>query len=117
MSTSVLLWAEPRNLLLLDGAGEQGAVGAADLQGRYGTLTLQVTGTFVATVTFEASQDGSNWIEIRGQDLNSGTWATSASAPGIFMFPVSGLAKIRVRVSAYTSGTVSVIGTATILPL
>ena len=59
---------------------------------------IQVSGTFVATVLVEATLDGVNWSTI-------GT----ITAPGITQY--SGLFQsIRVSVSAYTSGVITVTG-------
>ena len=72
------------------------------------TAVLQVAGTFVGTVTFEGSVDGSNWIAVQGTNLNSGAAASTATAAGLFRFAVAGLAALRARVSAYTSGAITV---------
>ena len=71
---------------------------------------LQITGTFSATVTIEGSVDGTNYVAIRSLNLNTGAVASAPTAAGVFQVPVSGLAKLRARVSAYTSGTVTVTG-------
>lgn len=73
-----------------------------------GTAVLQLSGTFTATVTFEATVDDSNWIAIQGTNLNAGTAASTATAAGLFRFNLAGLSKLRARVSAYTSGNVTV---------
>lgn len=69
---------------------------------------LQVSGTFSATVTFEATVDGTNWIAVQGTNLNSSAAASTATAAGLFRFDVRGLVQLRARVSAYTSGNVTV---------
>lgn len=74
-------------------------------------LSLQVAGTFVGTVTFEASNDGSNWevIQVSPADGSAGT--TTATAAGLFLLDAR-VKLIRARVSAYTSGAISVIASA-----
>lgn len=69
---------------------------------------VQITGTFVGTLSFEATLDGTNWAGLTGvsvgaasQDSLSGT----ATAAGMWKGNVAGYAKFRVRMSAYTSGT------------
>lgn len=76
---------------------------------------LQLSGTFSATVTFEATVDGSNWIAVALANANSTTRAraTTATAAGIFLLEeAGGLTLLRARVSAYTSGDVTVVGIA-----
>jgi hypothetical protein len=69
---------------------------------------LQVTGTFTATVTFEATIDGSNWVALNATPSNSATPASTATAAGIWVANVAGFVSIRARVSAYTSGSITV---------
>ncbi len=76
------------------------------------TLTMQVTGITTATITFEATVDGSNWIAVACTNLNDGTAATTATANGLFRLTCLGLVSVRARISAYTSGTITVIGVA-----
>lgn len=77
------------------------------------TLTAQVTGTFVGTVTFEGTIDGTTWVAIGFTSLaDMTTIATTAAAAGIFRATVLGLKQVRARVSAYTSGTITVTATA-----
>jgi len=80
------------------------------------TASLQVSGTFSATVTFEGTVDGANWIAIQMTNLNAGTASTTATAAGLFAGNVAGLLKIRARISAYTSGNVTVDGIVTTAP-
>ncbi len=112
MPKSVIVWQEPKELTLLSGANTLGAEGIVELEGRYKFLTVQVSGTFTATVSFEGTVDGTNWAAVQGKNLASGSAASSATAAGIFVFEVPGLAKFRARVSAYTSGSVSAVAVA-----
>lgn len=54
---------------------------AADVGG-YGTLLVELSGTFVATVTFEGSQDGTNYYAILGSNMTTGAKATTATGTG-----------------------------------
>ena len=75
-------------------------------------LAIQLSGTFVATVTFEGSIDGGEtWAVVGMQPLAGGAVATTATAPGIFVLPVAqtSLSHFRARVSAFTSGTVTAV--------
>ncbi len=73
-------------------------------------IVVQLSGTFTATVTWEGSVDGSNWIAVALADLNSTTRAraTTATAAGLYLLDdVAGLQQFRARISAYTSGNVT----------
>ena len=74
------------------------------------TLTMQVSGTFVGTVTFEATVDDTNWIAVQVKNRNSGKLSTTATGVGLYSLSVSGLQKVRARVSAWTSGNITVHG-------
>lgn len=50
----------------------------------FGVATLQITGTFVATVTFYGSVDGTNFVNISAYDRNSKTEVLSTTNTGIF---------------------------------
>jgi hypothetical protein len=69
---------------------------------------IQLSGTFSATVQFEAgtTRDGT-FTAISGTPIGSTTAVTSATAPGAWRFNVSSVYYIRARVSSYGSGTVA----------
>lgn len=73
--------------------------------GLLNSVTLQVSGTFTATLLFEATSDGTNWQTITGIKLSDGSSATGATATGQFAFQNTGLTGLRVRCTAFTSGT------------
>ena len=85
--------------------------GAAN--GACSTLAMQVTGITSATITFEATIDGTNWVAVLATNITSGTAATTATANGVYRLDCSGLASVRARISAWTSGTITVTGVAT----
>lgn len=76
------------------------------------TLAMQVTGITTATITFEATIDGTNWVAVLATNVTSGSAATTAAANGIYRLDCSGLAAVRARISAWTSGAISVVGVA-----
>ncbi len=76
----------------------------------YNTLAMQVTGITTATITFEATIDGTNWVSILATNVTSGGAAATATADGIYRADISSLHQVRTRVSAYTSGTITVKG-------
>ena len=78
-----------------------------------GTLVFQLSGTFVGTVTFEATVDNVNWVAVQVKNRNTGKLSTTATAPGLYSLSIAGLNVARARVSAYTSGNVTVHGYAT----
>jgi hypothetical protein len=68
---------------------------------------FQLTGTWSGTVQFEGSStNGGTFVSINAYPLNSTTAATSATANGAWRVAVAGLAQIRIRCSAYSSGTI-----------
>lgn len=69
---------------------------------------FQVTGTFVATITWEATIDTINWVAIPVTDVALGTQSTTTTAVGLFRRNCAGIKQIRARISAYTSGNVTV---------
>lgn len=79
-------------------------------EGSYATLALQVQGITTATITWEATIDGTNWVAVQATPLTTGTAATTATADGLFRVNVTGLVSFRARISAYTSGTITVTG-------
>lgn len=71
---------------------------------------VHVTGTFVGTVVFEARITEDTWFSIEGIDYSDDTsGVTSATAPGAWRFVVAGTSGFRARVSAYTSGAITVV--------
>jgi len=74
------------------------------LAGDEGTVSLQITGTFSLTTIFEGTVDNTTWRTIHANNIVADTLVTGATASGIFLFP-AGLTGVRVRCSAYTSGT------------
>lgn len=79
-----------------------------------GGATIKLSGTFSATVQFEATADpltvgaaSAVWVALSATPSNSSTTATSATAAGVWQVNVAGYQRIRVRVSTYASGTVA----------
>ena len=73
--------------------------------------TMDVSGTWVGTLTFEATVDDSNWRTVTVVKLGDGSSVTTTTANGAFALPNSGVARFRVRATAWTSGTASVSAT------
>ena len=81
------------------------AATTATLQG-VDTAGIQITGTWVGTVTFEGTIDGTNWFAINGTTFAStGALVSTATANGQWQVDIGGVQLFRVRMSAFTSGT------------
>jgi hypothetical protein len=72
--------------------------------------------TDTATVTFEATADGSNWVSVACTSIasTSGASSTTATASGVYQCPVAGMGEFRARISSFTGGTVTVKGITTL---
>lgn len=80
------------------------------------TLIMQIGGSWSGTLTFQYSQDGSNWNQAWAYTIPSSfatapqyTGVVSTNASGNFLIPVAGYAQVRVLMSAFTSGTATVL--------
>ncbi len=79
----------------------------------YSTVALTLSGTFVGTVVFEGTVDGTNYVSIPGSVPATGATVTSTTAGGTWAFDIAGLTAFRARCSVYTSGTMAIVGVAT----
>lgn len=75
---------------------------------QYDVATLALTGTWVASLLAEGSNDGTNWFTIPVQQINNlnALPQTVITGNGLYKIPVQ-FNNLRVRISSYTSGTVS----------
>lgn len=92
-------------IVLLAAAAANGSSVETDVLGYRGG-TLEVGGTFTATVTFEGRVDSAFYaVPLQKSD---GTFASSTTAAGLFHFPsgLPALAAFRVTVSGYSAGAV-----------
>ena len=86
----------------LDALNEAVTVHVADAD----VLTFDVTGTFTATLTAEASVDGTTFVTITGTNIGGNSSASTLTAAGVWRTAsAQGFEKIRLRVSAYTDGS------------
>ena len=69
---------------------------------------FQLSGTWVGTVSFEGTIDGTNWVSLMLTNPSTGAQSTSATSNGVYTGSVGGLTAIRAKMSAYTSGTAAV---------
>ena len=68
----------------------------------------QITGTWVGTITFEASLDGTTWTGINAVSASTSTPQTTTTVNGLYRLTPGGLQQIRANMSAFTSGTATV---------
>lgn len=78
-----------------------------DVQG-LASLALDIVGTFVGTVIFEYTINNTDWYTLTVNIVGSSTTATGATAVGKWTANVAGFLKVRVRCSAFTSGSIDV---------
>ena len=71
-------------------------------------FAVQLSGTWAGTVSFEATINGTNWVETAWYDTTTANGAVSTIANGIYFHQTVFAPQFRVRFSAYTSGTVTV---------
>ena len=79
---------------------------------RYSHIVFQVSGTFVGTITFQATVDGSNWHNILPNDITTGVSSATTTTTGLYRVDVTGLSIVRANITVYTSGSITVIGRA-----
>lgn len=105
-------------VIMQDGALATGDGAALPCTSNEYTLTkaaLQLTIAGTATVTFEATVDGTNWGGVSAHDVTQvagQTHVATATASGIYHVDVAGFDSIRARISSWTSGAVTVVGRA-----
>lgn len=75
---------------------------------QFAAITVQTVISATATVTFESSNDGTNFVSQTCYSLDGQTSSTSASSSGVVRCQVNGLLVFRARISSFGSGTVTV---------
>lgn len=77
----------------------------------YVSIIVNITGTFVATVIFEASVDDTTFVAISAHQVGvAGNLSSTTTVAGDFRISVAGYKSVRARISAFTSGTVTAKG-------
>lgn len=82
---------------------------AMDVRG-FPLVGVQVEGVTEATITFEATTDGTNYDAIQAVNTSDGAAATTTTADGQFWVAVGGKENLRCRISGYSIGTIDVVG-------
>jgi hypothetical protein len=73
-------------------------------------FAVDLRGTFVATCTFAGSVDGTNFVTLQATPMGSAAnvaLVTTATAAGAWLVGCAGCTQVRVRATAYTSGTIT----------
>jgi epidermal growth factor receptor substrate 15 len=77
---------------------------ASNLAG-HGSIGVQVSGIWVGTLAFEGSVDGTNYVAIAARSPNVGTPVTTTTANNVWRITAGGFINVRLRSTAWTSGT------------
>lgn len=72
------------------------------------TVFFNITGTWVATLLFEGQDGNGNWIGILGSVAGNGSPTASTGTNLSISVPCGGFNQVRVRSSAFTSGTANI---------
>ena len=80
----------------------------------YGTCGIDVRGTFTATLVPEGTIDNATWFTLTITPVAGGAGVTTITAAGAWTVPTAGFSAIRLRSSAYTSGTPTIVLAGTI---
>lgn len=100
------------SVVTMQNAATAAGAGTALSTNGQGVALLAVSGTFVATITFEGQGPDGNWYVINALQRGTGSIATTATAPGLFEINTRGLSAVRANITSYTSGSVTVKGQA-----
>jgi hypothetical protein len=73
-----------------------------------GGVGVQVTGTFSGTLQFEVTIDSTNYVAALTTNVTTGAQSVTTTATGIFFFNVVGAIQVRVRSTAWSSGTATI---------
>lgn len=113
--TPVSILSDTYGYVLGEGTGSLGALDAVvtvDVPLIASAWVADVRGTFVGTVSFEFTANGTDWggavARLTGVGGNTDL-VTSTTATGLFRGNVSGMRQFRLRMSAYTSGSATVV--------
>lgn len=69
---------------------------------------VQVAGITSATITWQVTIDGTNWLGILAAPPSTGTGALTTTADGVFVVDVKGVAQFRANITTWATGTITV---------
>jgi len=73
-----------------------------------GAVTFNTLGTWVATLTFQGTADGTNWFTVYGVDIGTDVITQFIQTNIPVTVPCGGLLQVRMAATAYTSGTANI---------
>lgn len=73
-----------------------------------GTQAIQLSGTWVGTLVAEASQNGSTYVALSPLNVTSRVFQSDLPANGLYLVNASGYQYLRLRATAWTSGTANI---------
>jgi hypothetical protein len=82
----------------------------------YTACAMDIRGTFTATLSFQGTLDGTNWIALQAIPYGSAqnvNLVTSTPSPGAWLVQCAGCVQVRTIATAYTSGTITTVVRAT----
>ena len=79
---------------------------------QYGVALIAISGTFVATITFQSIGPDGLTYPINAKNILTGAVASTATATGLYEVDTRGLISVIANITAYTSGSVTVKGQA-----
>jgi hypothetical protein len=82
----------------------------------YVVVAFQTTISVTATVTYEGSNDTTNWSSLTCYTLDSLTATSTSTATQIVRCNILGIPAVRARISSYGSGSVTVVANASTAP-
>lgn len=103
-------WTVKAQLQDSSGSGSIAALNAtvAAITTGCSTASFTVLGTWVATLLFEGTSDGTNWETINGTIVALDVVTQFIQTNQSISIPCGGFSQVRLRASAYTSGTANV---------
>jgi phage head maturation protease len=70
-----------------------------------GGVGVQIAGTFAGTLQFEVTVDGTNYVGVFTNNVTTNANAVTTTTAGVYKFSAVGVSSVRVRSTAWTSGT------------
>src|ERR1035437_10319751 len=74
---------------------------------------FQVSGTFIGTVSFFGTINGTDYQALNAFDNSNSSMVTTSTGPGIYLVNISGFQEVKAQISAFTSGHITVDSLAT----
>jgi hypothetical protein len=75
--------------------------------------TVQITGTWVGTITFEATLDGTTFYPINAVSASTSSPQTTTTVNGLYRLTPAGTLSFRANMTSFTSGTANILIRAT----